>query len=74
MKIPSKIFNPKNHKSIAEIIFDSMIIAGFASLSVIGNNLPTAEKAFIALKAGGLAFFAQVAYEKGIKKLTQKKK
>jgi len=72
MKRPSsRLFNSNNTATIGSIVFDSLIIGGFTFLSTLGNAMPTSEELFIAAKVAGISFFAQVIYEKGIKKPKQ---
>ncbi len=64
--------NPKpKTKSWKDIILDSIIIAGITFFSVWSGHI-NLEQLLTTLKATGLAFFLQVAYEKGIKKYNQR--
>ena len=67
--VERKLFNPKNHKTTKGCIEDSLIIAGFSFFSgLIAAQGFSYGTLYGSLIAAGLAFFAQMAYEKKIKK------
>lgn len=55
-------------KTFREMLIDSAIIGGIVVFACIGSLPPTWETAWIAFKAFGAAFIAQLAIERGIKK------
>ena len=50
------------------MLIDAFIIGFIALLSTLGNEIPCQADLYVALKAFGLAFFMQVAIERGLKK------
>ncbi len=54
-------------KLLKDMVYDSLIIAGITTFSIWSGELGIKELMTV-LKATGLAFFVQLAYEKGIKK------
>lgn len=65
--LESKLFNWKNNKSLRTILFDSAIIAGMVGFAAL-SDVPSIENAWIVVKVSGIAFFSQLAFEKGIKR------
>ena len=63
--------NKDNTKSWKDIVLDSIIVAGITFFSTWTGNIDIAQL-LMTLKATGLAFFLQVAYEKGIKRYNQR--
>lgn len=55
-------------KSIKWVLIDSAIIGAIAAFASLGGGPPTIEMGWIAFKAFGLAFFMQLAIERGLKK------
>jgi len=66
-KIKEEIIK-KRSKSYLDMIIDSLIIAGITFFSTWNGQIVDLQSLFIVLKATGLSFFIQLAYEKGIKK------
>ncbi len=61
-----KVMKAMTGKSIREMLADSLIVAGITFFSVWTGTLSLNE-ILITIKATGLAFFTQLAFEKGIK-------
>ena len=55
-------------KSWEMMIVDALIIAAIALFGNLPDLMPTMETAWIAIRAFGLAFFIQMAIERGIKR------
>lgn len=58
----------KKEKSLKDMLIDSLIVAMITAFS-IWTGEPTITQFFSVLKATGLAFFVQLAYYRGIKKV-----
>jgi len=63
-----KKLTEKHSKSYLDMIIDSLIIAGITFFSTWSGKPFTYETVFMLIKATGLSFFIQLAYEKGIKR------
>ena len=59
-------------KTISWMIVDAAIIGAIAAFAAIGGGGPSWETCWIAFKAFGLAFFMQLAVERGLKRPTPK--
>jgi hypothetical protein len=59
----------KNKKTLQDMLFDSLIISGITFFSVWNGTTLSLEQMLIVLKATGISFFIQLAYERGIKKV-----
>lgn len=57
-----------NEKPMTDIMLDSLIIAGLTAFAVWNGKLDI-NACLAVLKATGSAFFIQLAYEKGVKKV-----
>jgi hypothetical protein len=51
------------------MILDSIIVAGVTAFSIWNGTTLSLEQMLIILKAVGISFFIQLAYERGIKKV-----
>lgn len=60
----------KNEKSYLEMLINSAIIAGITFFSV-WNGTINLDQLLIVLKATGISFCVQLAYEKKIKKVSK---
>ncbi|MEM5867233.1 MAG: hypothetical protein QXG39_04870 [Candidatus Aenigmatarchaeota archaeon] len=58
----------KKEKSLKDMLIDSLIVAMITAFSVWTGE-PTLEQLLTILKSTGLAFFIQLAYYRGIKKV-----
>lgn len=50
------------------MLIDALIIAVIATAAVMGNDVPTLTELWVMLKAFALAFFTQLAIERGLKR------
>ena len=66
-EIVKRKLTKKHSKSYLDMIIDSIIIAGITFFSTWTGTLDL-NSLLIVLKATGLSFFIQLAYEKGLKK------
>lgn len=62
-----RLFNLTNNTSIPDMVWNSLIIGGFCFFSALIGQEMSLESLYQALIAAGLAFFAQLIHEKGIK-------
>ena len=62
--------NEAKVKSFKDMLIDSGTIAAIALFSV-WSGVPTWEQLGIVLKATGISFFVQLAYERGIKRIIE---
>lgn len=67
LDLVKKKLTQKHSKSYLDMIIDSLIIAGITFFSTWTGTLDL-NSLLIVLKATGLSFFFQLAYEKGLKK------
>lgn len=58
----------KKQKSMKEMMIDALIIGAIATAAVMGNDVPSWTEVWVMLKAFGLAFFTQLALERGLKR------
>jgi len=66
LSICSRIFNWRNEKPLSVIFMDSAIIASIAFFSLL-NDTPSLQNIYVCAKAFGIAFFGQLAFERGLK-------
>jgi hypothetical protein len=59
----------KYKKTLQDMILDSIIVAGVTAFSIWNGTTLSLEQMLIILKAVGISFFIQLAYERGIKKV-----
>lgn len=68
---PAAVPNPNDgRKTWAAMLIDAAIIGAIAAFASIGGNGPTMEVLWTVFKAFGLAFFIQLAVERGLKRPT----
>ena len=65
---PESERDESGRKQLNWMLADSAIIGCIAIFATIGGSPPTWETAWIAFKAFGLAFFIQLAVERGLKR------
>ena len=68
---PKRASNGDGRKKWENMVIDALIIGGIALLATLGNEIPSQVEIYVCLKAFGLAFLAQIAIERGLKKPQQ---